>query len=243
MGKGSNTTTTNQNQTYTPAGGSQIQGALTQAQNAAQLPFNIPQAPVAGFSQDQQTAFQNVNNAQGMAQPYINQAQQYFTPQGAQSFFNPAVDAVTAQMQNIFGQQNQQNNANLVQSAGGVGADRIAVGQGNLANQQGLAAGQTYANLYGQAQQAAQAAGQGQLATGQQAQGAAYGDINALLQSGGLQQQLSQAQLNAPYQQQLAQAAFPYQQASFNAGITGALAPALGGTTTGQGQTTSQYNP
>jgi hypothetical protein len=88
MGKGSATTTTQQQQTYNPTGAPQIQSALTQAQNAAQLPFNIPQAPVAGFSQDQQSAFGNINNAQGMAQPYINQAQQYFSPQGAQQFFN-----------------------------------------------------------------------------------------------------------------------------------------------------------
>src|SRR5882672_9647529 len=238
MGKGSNTTTTNQNQTYTPAGGAQIQGALSQAQNAAQLPFNIPQAPVAGFSQDQQTAFQNVNNAQGMAQPYINQAQQLFSPQGAQSFFNPAVDAVTAQMQNVFGQQQQQNNASLAQSAGGVGADRIAVGQGNLANQQGLAAGQTYSNLWNSAVQQAQGAGYGTAALGSQAQNAALQGAQAQLGTGGLQQQLQQAQLNSPYQQQLAQAAFPYQQAQFLAGITGALAPGLGGTTSGTGQTT-----
>jgi len=241
--KGSQTSTTNQNQTYTPAGGSQIQGALTQAQNAAQLPFNIPQAPVAGFSQDQQNAFNTVNNAQGMAQPYINQASQNFTPQGAQSFFNPAVDAVTAQMQNIFGQQQQQNNANLTQSAGGVGADRIAVGQGNLANQQGLAAGQTYSNLWNSAVQQAQGAGYGQAALGSEAQNAALQGAQAQLGTGGLQQQLSQAQLNSPYQQQLAQAAFPYQQAQFLAGITGSLAPALGGTTQGTGTTTSQYNP
>src|SRR5882672_5373002 len=184
-------------------------------------------------------AFQNVNNAQGMAQPYINQAQQLFSPQGAQSFFNPAVDAVTAQMQNVFGQQNQQNNANLVQSAGGVGADRIAVGQGNLANQQGLAAGQTYSNLWNSAVQQAQGAGYGTAALGSQAQNAALQGAQAQLGTGGLQQQLSQAQLNSPYQQQLAQAAFPYQQAQFLAGITGSLAPALGGTTTGQGTTTS----
>src|SRR5882724_7370713 len=239
MGKGSNTTTTNQNQTYAPAGGAQIQGALTQAQNAAQLPFNIPQAPVAGFSQDQQSAFGNINNAQGMAQPYINQAQQYFSPQGAQQFFNPYADAVTAQMQNIFGQQNQQNNANLTQAAGGVGADRIAVGQGNLARQQDLAAGQTLSNLWNSAVQQAQGAGYGTAALGSQAQNAALSGAQAQLASGGLQQQLAQAQLNAPYQQQLAQAAFPYQQAQFLAGITGSLAPGLGGTTTGQGQTTT----
>src|SRR5882724_7856132 len=238
MGKGSATTTTQQQQTYNPAGASQIQGALTQAQNAAQLPFNIPQAPVAGFSQDQQSAFGNINNAQGMAQPYINQAQQYFSPQGAQQFFNPYADAVTAQMQNIFGQQNQQNTANLTQAAGGVGADRIAVGQGNLANQQALAAGQTYANLYGQAAQQAQSAGYGTAALGSQAQNAALQGAQAQLASGGLQQQLQQAQMNSPYQQQLAQAAFPYQQAQFLAGITGSLAPGLGGTTQGAGTTT-----
>src|SRR5258705_13339281 len=188
--KGSQQTTQNQSQSYTPAGLGYMQSALQQGQNAAQLPFNLSAAPVAGFSQDQQTAFGNVNAAQGMAQPYINQAQQYFSPQGAQQFFNPYADAVTAQMKNIFGQQNQQNTANLTQAAGGVGADRIAVGQGNLANQQGLAAGQTYANLYGQAAQQAQSAGYGTAALGSQAQNAALQGSQAQLPSGGLHPQL-----------------------------------------------------
>lgn len=246
--KGQSTSNTSQNQSYTPAGGGYIQNALNRAGQASNLPFNIPQAPVAGFSQDQQNAFQNVNNAQGMAQPYINQAQNYFQ-QSAQrpdvaSFYNPMAANVTAQMQNIFGQQNQQNTANLTQAAGGVGADRIAVGQGNLANQQGLAAGQTYANLWQQAQGAAQqqqnvqqGAGYGTAALGSQAQNAALQGAQAQLGTGGLQQQLSQAQMNSPYQQQLAQAAFPYQQAQFLAGITGSLAPGLGGTTQGTGTT------
>src|SRR5258705_265079 len=133
MGKGSNTTSTTQQQTYNPAGAGQIQGALTQAQQAAQLPFNIPQAPVAGFSQDQQTAFGNINSAQGMAQPYINQAQQYFSPQGAQQFLNPYAANVMAGMKDVFGQQASQNTGQLTQAAGGVGADRIAVGQSELA--------------------------------------------------------------------------------------------------------------
>lgn len=249
MGKGSNTTTTNQSQTYTPTGGGYIQNALNQAQNAAQLPFNIPQAPVAGFSADQQQAFQNVNNAQGMAQPYFNQAQNYFQ-QSAQGpnisqFFNPYASAVTAQLNNIFGQQASQNTGQLTQAAGGVGADRIAVGQSQLANQQGLAAGQTLSGLYAPSLQAAQnqqnilqSAGYGTAALGSQAQNAALQGAQAQLGTGGLQQQLSQAQLNAPYQQQLAQAAFPYQQSQFLTGAVGALAPGLGGTTTGQGTTT-----
>lgn len=241
--KGSQTSQTNQSQTYAPAGAGYIQNALNTAQNAAQLPFNIPQAPVAGFSQDQQNAFNTVNNAQGMAQPYINQAAQDFSAQGAQNFLNPYASNVMAQMQNLYGQQQSQNTANLTQSAGGVGADRIAVGQGNLANQQDLAAGQTMSGLYSNAVQQAQSAGYGTAALGSQAQNAALSGAQAQLGTGGLQQQLSQAQLNSPYQQQLAQAAFPYQQSQFLSGAVGSLAPGLGGTTTGQGNTTSQYNP
>src|SRR5882672_1160072 len=238
MGKGSNTTTTQQQQTYNPTGAPQIQTALTQAQNAAQLPFNIPQAPVAGFSQDQQSAFGNINNAQGMAQPYINQAQQYFSPQGAQQFLNPYAANVMAGMKDVFGQQASQNTGQLTQAAGGVGADRIAVGQSELARQQDLSAGQTLAGLYGQSVQQAQSAGYGTAALGSQAQNAALSGAQAQLASGGLQQQLQQAQMNSPYQQQLAQAAFQYQQAQFLAGITGSLAPGLGGTTSGTGSTT-----
>jgi hypothetical protein len=252
--KGSQTTNTAQSQTYAPAGAGYIQNALNQGQAAAQLPFNIPQAPVAGFSPQQQQAFGLVGQAQGQAQPYINQANQYFQ-QSAQApnvsqFFNPLAGAVTSQLNNIFGQQNSQNTGQLTQAAGGVGADRIAVGQSELANQQGLAAGQTLAGLYtpalGAAQQEQnilQGAGYGTAALGSQAQNATLSGAQALLGTGGLQQQLAQAQLNAPYQQQLAQAAFPYQQAQFNAGITGALAPGLGGTTQGTGTSQSQYNP
>ena len=252
MGSKSQTSTTNQSQTYSPnsVAYNSIVGALGQAQNAAQLPFNIPVAPVAGFSGQQQQAFNEIGQAQGMAQPYYNQASNLFN-QSAQGpnisqFFNPYASAVTSQLNNIFGQQNTQNTANLVQSAGGVGADRIGVGQANMANQQGLAAGQTLSQLYAPSLQAAQqqqsleqSAAYGQASLGSAAQNAALSGANSLLGAGGLQQQLSQAQLNAPYQQQVAQAQFPYQQAQFLAGITGALAPGLGGTTSGQGQTTT----
>jgi hypothetical protein len=238
MGKGSNTTTTQQAQTYNPAGSGYIQNALQQGQSAAQTPFAQPVAPVAGFSQDQLSAFHNVNNAQGMAQPYINQAANYFSPQGAQSFLNPYAANVMAGLQDVFGQQQSQATGQLTQAAGGVGADRIAVGQSELAKQQGLAAGQTLSGLYNNAVQQAQSAGYGTAGLGSQAQNAALQGAQAQLGTGGLQQQLSQAQLNAPYQNTLARLAYPFQTAQFNAGITGALAPGLGGTTTGQGTTT-----
>jgi len=249
MGGKSQTSTTNQNQTYAPTGANYLTGALNQAQTASALPFNIPQAPVAGFTPDQLAAFQTVNNAQGMAQPYINQANNYFqqsTTPNVNQFLNPYASAVTNQLNNVFGQQMSQTTGQLTQAAGGVGADRIAVGQSELANQQGLAAGQTLAGLYApalsaslQEQSALQGAGYGTAALGSMAENAALTGAQAQLGTGGLQQQLAQAQLNAPYQQQVLQAQFPYQQANFLAGITGALAPGLGGTTYGYGTTTT----
>ena len=242
--------TSTQQQTY--SANPQIQGAgtqaLNQAQSAASLPFNLPTAPVAGFSPDQLQAFQQTQQQQGIAQPYINQAQGLFQ-QSAQpltasqigNYLNPYASNVISQLQNVQGQQMQDLTGKATQAAGGVGADRIGVAQGQLANQQSLATGQTLAGIYGSAltaaqqnQQMQQSAGYGIGQLGGAAQNAAMQGTNALLGTGGLQQQLSQAQLNAPYQNQLAQAAFPYQQAQYLAGITGNLAGAFGGTTYGQ---------
>ena len=136
------------------------------------------------------------------------------------------------------GQQMNQLTGQATQTAGGVGADRIGVAQGELARQQGLATGQTLAGLYGSALSAAQQ--QQQLE-----QGAAYGmgqlgganlqsmlgATGALYGSGAYQQQLNQAQLNAQYQNQLQQQAYPFQTAQYLANITGGLAGAMGANT------------
>lgn len=224
-----------QSQTYTPnaQAAGYIGDALGRAATVANSPFNIPQAPVAGFSQDQLGAMQQFRNLQGSAQPYYDQAGRNFTPQGTQDFYNPYAANVTAGLKDIFGAQNTQNTANLTQAAGGVGADRIAVGQAEMAKQQGLAAGQTLSNLWQNAGQQAQSAGQAQMALGNNVQQSQIQGSNALLGTGGLQQQLQQAYMNAPYQQALAQAAFPYQQAQFLSNMVGSLAPGLGGTTAG----------
>lgn len=253
--KGSQTTTTNQNQTYSanPA----IQGAAGQAisgaQSAASQPFQMPVAPVAGFNPQQQQAFNQYSQIQGMAQPYFDQASQYTAQSAApitgadvNQYYNPMADNVTAQLKNIYGQQNVQNQGMSTARAGGVGADRIAVGMGDLANQQGLASGQIYSQLYQQALQAAQqqkqmAAGAGSAFAGYGtgAQTAALQGTGALGQSGSIQQQQQQQELNAPYQNELARIAYQFQTPQYLAGITGGLAPALGGTTTGQQQTTA----
>lgn len=247
--KGSQTTTTNQNQTYTPAGASYIQQALGMAQNAASQPFNMPMQQVAGLTGQQNQAFDAFGQAYNSAQPYYGQAGNLYQQSAntdVNSYLNPYIDAVTAQMNNVFGQQQSQTTGKLTQAAGGIGADRIAVGQANLANQQSLAAGQTLSGIYQNALAAAQNqqgilqnAAAGTAALGSNAQNSALQGAQALYQSGTAQQQQQQNVNNALYNYQYQQAQYPYQQANFYSNIVGSLAPGLGGTTTGQGTTTT----
>lgn len=156
-------------------------------------------------------------------------------------------------MQNLANTQGQQMNqltGQATQQAGGVGADRIGVAQGELANQQNLATGQTLSGIYGSALSAAQQNAQMQQSAaygignlGGAVQNAATQGTQNLYNMGSQQQQLNQAQLNAPYQNQLAQIAFPYQNAQYLAGITGSLAGALGGTTQSNQYGTAQAAP
>lgn len=252
--KGSQTTTQTQEQQYSahPAVASAGTQAISMAKDAAGQPFQMPAAPVAGFNPYQTQAFSQILSGQNMAQPYFDQGRGMIagsaTPVSAQdveNYYNPMADNVTRQMQNIFGQQQKNTTGQLTQAAGGVGADRIAVGQAELANQQGLAAGQTYAGLYQQALQAAQqqkqlqqSAGFGIAQMGPAAQNAYFSAASALGGAGNQMQQQSQAELNSPYQQELARIAYPFQTAQYLAGITGGVAPALGGTTTGKSETT-----
>jgi len=252
--KGSNTTTTTQNQTYAPnpVVGQAGTQAINMAQSAANQPFNLPVAPVAGFSNDQQQAFQQYRDLQGMAQPYYNQAQGYLqssanplTSGDINQYYNPMASSVLANLRETQGQQMNDVTGKLTQTAGGVGASRIAVGQSELARQQGLATGQTMSGLYQNALNAAQQNKQMQANTaygltnlGTTAQGAAMQGAGALFGAGQAQQQQQQQQLNAPYQNELARLAYPFQTAQYLAGITGGLSGAMGGTTSGQGTTT-----
>lgn len=255
MGSKGNRQTTTSSQSYTPDPRiSQAAGqAISGAESAAQLPFQMPAAPVAGFSPFQEQAFNQIQGAQGMSLPYFDNAAQFLrgsaspiSEQDVQQYYNPMAQSVTNQLQNIFGQQNRMATSNAVRAAGGVGADRIGVAQGNLANQQTLAAGQVYSGLYDRALQAAQqqkqmmaGAGYGIGQLGPAAQASYLQGTGALGAAGAQQQALSQAQQNALYQQRLAEIAYPFQTPQYLAGIAGGLAPALGGTTQGQSTTTT----
>jgi len=230
--------TVNQTQTYrpNPQAASAITGALGQAQQVAQTPFQTPVAPVAGFSGQQNQAFNLANGIPGAAMPYIQEGADYLRGQGTENFYNPMSANVLAGLKDIFGQQMSDTTGKLQNAAGGAGASRIAVGQSELAKEQGLSAGQTLANLWQQAQSAAQNAGYGLANMGNLAQNSQMQGLNALLTTGGLQQQQQQAQLNAPYQNELQRIQWPYQNSQFLTQATGALAPGLGGTTSGNTQ-------
>lgn len=305
------------------------QQVYNQAQNVANAPLQQYQGNiVAGFTPDQLAAFQTISNAQGTAQPYINQANNYLAastqpfnlptmsndqvlgygnqaaglfqgasqgvygqlPQYSQAnvnqYYNPyqndVINSSLALINNQNAQQLQQQKGNQIAS-GAFGGDRAAVQDALLGGQQALAANSTIANLenqgFGQAQQqfntqqnlAAStltadqqrmlAAGQGfgglfqgeqqyglgsqqaqawlnsnagyqSGALGSEAQNSALSGASALLQSGALQQQQNQANLNVPYYQFLQQQAYPFQTTQYLANIALGTGAGAGGTST-----------
>lgn len=215
---------------------------------------------VAGFTPDQLSAMQGVSGIQGQAgntiqagQDLVTQGSNPFTQSNIQNFMNPYTQQVTnATMANINetnAQQQQQVIGNAI-LRGAWGGDRAGIAQSELARQQGLASNPTLAGLnqanYSQALNTAGQQGQfqqqggtllGQLGALQQ--GTGLQGLQALMGSGGLQQQLQQAQLNVPYQQYLEQRAWPYQNAQFLGSIASGIGPALGGKT--EGSSTTNY--
>lgn len=244
---------------------------LGQAQNVAATPYqqyggNL----VAGFTPDQLSAFNTINNAQGVGNQFLPQALGY-TQNSTNPFGNIAGDANNISgainaFQNPFTQnvvnstlasinnQNAQQQNQLVGNAvasGAWGGDRAAVAQGVLGGQQALAADQTISNLYNQgyqtsANQALQAASQSGLLN------LYAGNQLAGLGSTAQQNILSgaNAQLGAGAQQQnLAQQQLnvPYQQwlqqQQYPFQTTQWLSGILNGITPGAGSTTTQPAP
>lgn len=237
----------------------------------SQYPTGGAGAPnlVAGFTAPQQSAFNTIDQSQGVAQPYINQAAGLagqsansisptaFSAQAVNQYQSPytqqVVDATQAQFNNQNTQQAQSLKGNAI-SAGAWGGDRAGVAQAELANQQQLAQAPVIAGLYNQgygqalnqfdvqqqaqlgAQQndAARAANASYLlgGLGSQAQNSALTGASAQLQSGALQQQLQQEQLNVPYEQFNQQQAYPFQTTQFLGNLTEGLGSQEGGTST-----------
>lgn len=256
--KGSSTSKTNSLQQYTAAGAPQMYAALDRAGAAAQTPFQGYSADlIAGLTPTQRAAISGVNQNAGFALPFINEAAGYARA-GAQSpigdisqFMSPYTQNVVDATQRQFDAGNQVQQSQLLGNAraqSGVGGDRLAVAQSELAKNQSLAQAPVTAGLYSQgynqALQAAQnfrqaqsnaAYGLGSLGTA--GQNAALQGAGAQLSAGGVEQQTNQAGLSAAYQQFLRQIGYPVQMSQFLTGSTAALAPSLGGTQAGQSNT------
>lgn len=253
-----------------------LQDAYTQLLSKAQNVANTPYTPysgqlVAGFTPDQQSAFNTVNQTQGISQPYTQQATsdvnsgtqsiypqlQQYNSSNLSQYENPYTNDVINSTMALANQQDAQQQSSLsgnaIQSgASPFGGDRAGVAAAALAGQQNLANNQTIAGLENQNftqaqselnnQQQLQAntmssdawrqlsGGQELGALGTQAQNNALTGASAQLQSGALQQQLNQENLNVPYEQYQAQQAYPFQTTNWLAGIETGLGGVSGGT-------------
>ncbi|MDE2096306.1 MAG: hypothetical protein KGL39_03605, partial [Patescibacteria group bacterium] len=199
------------------------------------------------------SASQYISNA---TTPIWNNVQQY-SPQAISGYMSPytqnVVNATQAQFNNQNAQQQQQLVGNAI-SQGAWGGDRSAIAQSELANQQQLAQAPVIAGLqnqgFTQAQQEFNTQQQAQLGAQEanawlnsqagfgfanlanEAQNLPIQAASAQLQTGALQQQLAQEQLNVPYYQFQAQQAYPFQTTGWLSNIVEGLGGASGGTST-----------
>ena len=121
-------------------------------------------------------------------------------------------------------EQQQQVQAGAAQGMIGAGQGMGSAGAGILgASGQLLGANEANAWLNSQA-------GAGMANLGNEAQNSTLTGANALLSTGGLEQQQAQSELNVPYQQYLAQQAYPFQTTGWLANIAEGLGGASGGT-------------
>ena len=250
--------------TYTPSAPAmqEYQSLLGQANSVSQTPFQSYNGQlVAPFNSTQNQAVNTIGATQGQYQPALNAAQGMtlgaagaFNPQNIQNFYSPfqndVVNSTMANMNNMNAQQQQQVTRNAI-AQGAMGGDRVGVAHANLAGQQALANGQTIAGLQNSGyqnalnelntQQQAGFQGAGQLANlAGQSQGLALQGAGAQLAAGTQQQQTSQAQNQAAYQQFLRQAAYPFQNLSWLSSIASPVAGAMGGTTNSFGMGSQQ---
>ena len=187
------------------------------ARQVAQQPINLPDYKVAGLGALEQqgiTAAGTTGVGAPTVQAGINQVTGAAAPIGATQiaqYLNPYQSYVTDEIARQSGIMQNQLAAQAVRS-GAFGGAREGVQQAELQNRTLEAMGRAQQQGFGTALSAAQqqqrtglAAGQqlGQLGMGQQQM--AQGDINQLMQSGGVQRQLAQLALDAQRQSTLQQ--------------------------------------
>jgi hypothetical protein len=228
-------------QQVAPLSGQQIQGQneIGAAQGAA-APF------IQGAAQEIYNSAQPL--APGMLPVNASTIGQYESP-----YNSAVVGATEAQFANQNAQEANTLTGNAIGS-GAYGGDRASVAQGVAAGQEATAQAPVIAGLenqnYAQALQEANTqqattlganeasawlgsqAGYGLANLGNEALNTSLTGANALESSGALTQQEQQANLNVPYEQFIAQQAYPFQTQAYESGELTNLASSAGGTGT-----------
>lgn len=251
-GNGSNST--QQTQTSTTSANPQAMAAYQNLVGRAETVSNTPWNPgtqqqVANFTPDQMQAFDNVRG--GIARPYVDAAAYHAitgagpAAGGISTYMNPWTDQVVDTTQRDFDVQNQRQLSGVTGSArmaGSWGGDREEVAKSLAAEQQNRVQSPILANLRAQGFNTALGASQNDLARSLQGAGimgqlapTAFLDTQALLGTGGQQQTLDQARLDAQSGNAAAQSAYPFQTAQWLASILGSATPNMGSTTTSIG--------
>jgi len=245
-----------------------LQQALGMAVDASEIPYESYSDPrFADFNQDElnsfssirglqnqwNPAFQNANNVLGQV---ANTGLNGFSQQQLDQYMNPymtnvmdiqkgrSLDQFDSQMKDFRGRAAQ---------AGAFGGSRFGLGEAQmyedfsrqLSENETMGLASAYESALSGAERGITRAGtaalsQADLAT--QAQAMGYSDASQLNQIGGQQRALDQAGLDFDYEQWLNEKAYPYNQASFLAGIAGPIAGQVSGSTATQTQTTGGGN-
>ena len=229
------------------------------AKQVSQTPYQGYQGElVAGMTPTQMAGIQNVNQAQGMALPYYQQATSLasdaatagdtrnFKQSDIDTYMSPYLNNVVGSTMANLEEQNKRQRQDLVGTAisrGAFGGDRGKIAEAELNRQQGLSTGKTlsdllqggYSQALGQFNQgiANKFTGAGQIAGyGTGAQQSVLQGAQAQMAAGAQQQAVRQAQNTADYQQFLQQQAYPFQSTQFLANITQGIGGQSGGTST-----------
>jgi len=229
-------------------------GLLDRATETSYAPYDPNTGKqVAGFTAPQYQAFANIDA--GIAAPYLNNASslamsgaQPVTAAGIQAYMDPYTNEVVNSTMADFGVQNARQISDVTgkaRMAGSLGGDREAVVQALTQEQQNRVQAPVIAGLRSQGYSQALSAAQQDKARTLQASGLqanlvplSYTDTQGLLMSGGMQQALDQARLDAASQNAAAASAYPFQTQQWLAGIMGAASPNMGSTTNSTGTKT-----
>jgi len=247
MGGKNNTKTGTSNQTYTPAGASQLQEIWNRVQSAASTPYTpYGGQMVAGLNQTQRGGIDKIVGATGdldTARGYATSGAAAIEPGEIERYYNPFQRDVIEATQRNFAESNAQADERMKGNSiarGAWGGDRANIGRSELMRSQKIAQDPVIAGLNSQGFNLALAAAQADRAAKAQG-GYQFGALHNSALAGGqsqigagsLEQGTDQARLNAAYQQYLQAQAFPYQQAQFMASTGLPTVSAMGGSQSG----------